>query len=323
MGPGGPIRPGGPVPPRDPAYQPPPGQGQHQHQGGGAGRHAGGPGYAAPGGRRPGAQGQPGPAGPAEASDQFDGGYAYVIRPSDNPVRSASPTRPPSFGCRDPARPPVPARPADPARPSEPDVYVYRDTGSQPDDPAAAAPGPTSVTPPTGTTCPGPAPGEIPPRACPKRPAARSSPWCLPPTRPARRPASPPASTTPNPPRRRPLTPTRRRGRRQTTGQDTAHAHARKLEQIKDLYLTAEAIGEANVDKHFDQLLAQQRELIGEYFKQSSAARPAAGPRIRREPSRPAPQVRSRAIPGMPRPPAARRAHPRAPGVAADQPRIW
>jgi hypothetical protein len=55
--------------------------------------------------------------------------------------------------------------------------------------------------------------------------------------------------------------------------QDVAHAHARKLEQIKDLYLTAEAIGEANVDKHFDQLLSQQRELISEYFRQSSEAK--------------------------------------------------
>ena len=53
-------------------------------------------------------------------------------------------------------------------------------------------------------------------------------------------------------------------------------ARARKLEQLKDLYLTAEAIGEQNVDKHFDQLLAQQRELISEYFRQSGAARPAA-----------------------------------------------
>jgi hypothetical protein len=53
---------------------------------------------------------------------------------------------------------------------------------------------------------------------------------------------------------------------------ERAGQHARKLEQIKDLYLTAEAIGEANVDKHFDQLLAQQRELIGDYIKQSKAA---------------------------------------------------
>jgi hypothetical protein len=64
-------------------------------------------------------------------------------------------------------------------------------------------------------------------------------------------------------------------------------ARARKLEQLKDLYLTAEAIGEQNVDKHFDQLLAQQRELISDYFGQSAAAHPSvpgpsdgvAGPR--------------------------------------------
>ena len=60
---------------------------------------------------------------------------------------------------------------------------------------------------------------------------------------------------------------------------DKAQARARKLEQLKDLYLTAEAIGEENVGKHFDQLLAQQRELISEYFRQSAAAKPAAGPR--------------------------------------------
>jgi len=48
-------------------------------------------------------------------------------------------------------------------------------------------------------------------------------------------------------------------------------ARARKLEQLKDLYLTAEAIGEQNVDKHFDQLLAQQRELISDYFGQSAS----------------------------------------------------
>ena len=52
--------------------------------------------------------------------------------------------------------------------------------------------------------------------------------------------------------------------------------HERKLEQIKDFYLTAEAIGEENVDKHFDKLLAQQRDLISEYFKQSGMRRPAA-----------------------------------------------
>jgi hypothetical protein len=59
--------------------------------------------------------------------------------------------------------------------------------------------------------------------------------------------------------------------------EEPSYAQARKLEQIKDFYLTAEAIGEENVDKHFDQLLAQQRELISEYFRQSAAARHADG----------------------------------------------
>ena len=58
--------------------------------------------------------------------------------------------------------------------------------------------------------------------------------------------------------------------------EEAVQDRARKLEQIKDLYLTAEAIGESNVDKHFDQLLAQQRELISEYFRQPGPARPAA-----------------------------------------------
>lgn len=55
--------------------------------------------------------------------------------------------------------------------------------------------------------------------------------------------------------------------------EDPAGQHERKLEQIKDFYLTAEAIGEENVDKHFDTLLAQQRELISEYFKQTGLRR--------------------------------------------------
>ena len=84
--------------------------------------------------------------------------------------------------------------------------------------------------------------------------------------------------------------------------EETVHDRARKLEQIKDLYLTAEAIGEANVDKHFDQLLAQQRELISEYFRQPGPAegqRPPGGP-----------------PPGPADPSEGAR-------VAADQPRAW
>ncbi len=42
-----------------------------------------------------------------------------------------------------------------------------------------------------------------------------------------------------------------------------------KLEQIKDLYLTAEAIGEDALVKHFEEVSRRQRELIREYFEQS------------------------------------------------------
>jgi hypothetical protein len=46
-------------------------------------------------------------------------------------------------------------------------------------------------------------------------------------------------------------------------------AAAAKLDQIKDLYLTAEAIGEDALDKHFDQVSQRQRELINEFFERS------------------------------------------------------
>jgi hypothetical protein len=41
------------------------------------------------------------------------------------------------------------------------------------------------------------------------------------------------------------------------------------LERIKDLYMTAEAIGEENFGKHSEHLLERQRQLISEYFKES------------------------------------------------------
>ena len=46
-------------------------------------------------------------------------------------------------------------------------------------------------------------------------------------------------------------------------------AAAAKLDQIKDLYLTAEAIGEDALDKHFDQVSQRQRQLIREFFERS------------------------------------------------------
>ncbi len=50
-----------------------------------------------------------------------------------------------------------------------------------------------------------------------------------------------------------------------------------KLDQLKDLYLTAEAIGEDALDKHFDQVSQKQRELIKEIFDQSSSGDADAG----------------------------------------------
>jgi hypothetical protein len=57
-------------------------------------------------------------------------------------------------------------------------------------------------------------------------------------------------------------------GRRATADALPAETRA-KLEQIKDLYLTAEAIGEDALVKHFDQLSQRQRSLIREFFEQS------------------------------------------------------
>jgi hypothetical protein len=53
-------------------------------------------------------------------------------------------------------------------------------------------------------------------------------------------------------------------------------ASEEKLERIKDLYLTVEAIGDDNVGKHFDELMTRQRELISEYFKETGIGK---GPR--------------------------------------------
>jgi hypothetical protein len=46
-----------------------------------------------------------------------------------------------------------------------------------------------------------------------------------------------------------------------------ARAAGAKLEQIKELYLTAEAIGEDALVRHFDEVSQRQRDLIREYFK--------------------------------------------------------
>jgi hypothetical protein len=286
MAPGGPIRPGGPVPPRDPAH-PPPGQGPRQGSSAGAARHAGGPGHAAPGGYRAG-PGYAGSPGPAEASEQFDGGYAKVIRASGHPVRPSGP-----------ARPLGPGRLSDPARPATPaaDVYVYRDTDGLPGDSGSSAPGPDEKDPAYWYDLPvtGPAGSDQPEGVLnetrgPFEPLVSSA---DPPGTPPRISADTGATaeagrgggTWPAPHADHPAE-TDPAGEGQEQGYI---AQARRLERIKDLYLTAEAIGEANVGKHFDQL-----------------------------PAGPADEA-----PGRTRPPDGPAGPPEGPRVAADQPRAW
>jgi hypothetical protein len=193
-------------------------------------------------------------------------------------------------------------------------VYVYRDTDGQHDDHAAAAPGPEENDaaywydlPGTGSA--GDAPQVLQESRGPFEPLVSST---GPPgtTRgfSARLDAAEPGAPGAAHPEEIP-------GAADDALQDTAHAQARKLEQIKDLYLTAEAIGEVNVDKHFDHLLAQQRELIGEYFKQSGAARPAAQA-----------EKQADAEPGDPGeagPVGGPAGAPESARAAADQPRVW
>jgi hypothetical protein len=46
-----------------------------------------------------------------------------------------------------------------------------------------------------------------------------------------------------------------------------------KMDQIKDLYLTAEAIGEDALDQHFELVSDRQRQLIREYFNEMGTGR--------------------------------------------------
>lgn len=196
-------------------------------------------------------------------------------------------------------------------------MYVYRDTESQPDDPAAAAPGPSERDAAYWYDLPGTGGGGD---ATPRVPQETRGPF-----EPLLSSADPPRSASLD--NAEPATPDAAHcdeapGPTADDGQDTAHAHVRKLEQIKDLYLTAEAIGEANVDKHFDQLLAQQRELIGEYFKQSSAGRlPAPAEHAGTEPADAAGQEPG--YPGDAAPAGGPAGAPEGARIAADQPRIW
>jgi hypothetical protein len=92
------------------------------------------------------------------------------------------------------------------------------------------------------------------------------------------------------------------------------------LERIKDLYATAEAIGERRLDKHFDQLLERQRHLISDYFANQEFRGPAGVGPIGAGPTAPGPVGAAPAAPGpVGAAPAA--PGPSAAGQAASSPR--
>jgi hypothetical protein len=205
-------------------------------------------------------------------------------------------------------------------------VYVYRDTGGQPGDPVAGSPaqGPAEreaaywydllaedpapereetrgpFEPLVSST--GPSPG-----AAPRQPAQPD----------AMGPAGPEADQPPA-----------AAGHDQDLN-ETPDARARKLDRIKDFYLTAEAIGEQNVDKHFDELLARQRELISDYFRRSAAAQPAVtspGDGLAADADADADaeaEDRDARGPGGPRVADGQISAPEGAGLAADPPRAW
>ena len=263
----------------------------------------------------PGYADAPGYRGPADDDVPFDGGYAKVIRASDHPVRPAGRARPPGFG-----------RPAEPTPAAETPagVYVYRDTGDQPGGPAATGQGPGGNEAaywydlPGGGAGPGapPQPGDE--ARGPFEPLVSSSD----PPGAARHASAGPDAAEPAVPDSAHRDQAPADSAAGDAPAESAYDRARKLEQIKDLYLTAEAIGEANVDKHFDQLLAQQRELISDYFRQPGPAGSAAGAQPAGQAGsadqpEPGPRARQDPGPGGPATP------PEGVGVAADQPRAW
>jgi len=213
-----------------------------------------------PGARHPGASWPAASAGSRAAPNAagphgtFDGGYAQVIRATDYPARPDGRTRPPN-----PGHPAGPVGPAGTA-PMDADVFVYRDPGTQPAGSPADKPARDPAEHDTAYWY----------GLLTEETALRHQE-----TRGPFEPLQSSGGTSSGPGAAATGMEPAGTGPWQVPSDDTAQARARKLEQLKDLYLTAEAIGEENVGKHFDQLLAQQRELISEYFRQSDVATPA------------------------------------------------
>jgi hypothetical protein len=196
--------------------------------------------------------GQPLPAEPAEPAGPFDGGYAPVIRAADQSSRPGSYARP--AGTSQSGQPerkgPGPAsasgRHAGYA-PSQPPV--------NPDAPAATtASGHGTDEPDTSYWYDLSGSGSVPATSAPT-PAGTRGPF------------EPLVSSARTP------------DDGGAPGEDTAASGWTSASgQARESGLTAEAIGEQRVDQPFDQLLAQQRELISDYFEQAPAGTEGTGP---------------------------------------------
>ena len=94
------------------------------------------------------------------------------------------------------------------------------------------------------------------------------------PDQPPPAPIQPPSALAPDDDRMRgPFEPTERSPSQPVLGGRAAPPTRAKMDQIKDLYLTAEALGDDALDRHFQQVSERQRQLIREYFDQAVASR--------------------------------------------------
>jgi hypothetical protein len=88
-------------------------------------------------------------------------------------------------------------------------------------------------------------------------------------------PGPPPSPAAPEPEPFSVWEPARPRGRGPDEPYRPEHAEPpsadtqEKIEQIKDLYVTAESIGEDALVQHFEQLKTRQRSLISEFFEKA------------------------------------------------------
>jgi len=57
------------------------------------------------------------------------------------------------------------------------------------------------------------------------------------------------------------------------TGDDDLGGRGGPLDQIKDFYAAAEALGTEHFDEHFERLLERQGKLISEYFRDGAGRR--------------------------------------------------